>query len=647
MARKKKLKPIHLIVGFVILYFLFSGIGRQASCVDSDGGKVYNVKGTASGGTGDAVTDCCVNSDSISNPGPCVTSSSYLKEAYCSSYDYPTYEIVDGSCNDGVISGGGGGGGGGCTPDWMCSDWSDCVNNVQTRDCVDINNCNDNTGKPTESQSCSSSSTNTCTDSDNGLNYKTGGSVTTVCDGTSTTLKDTCIDNYNMREMTCDGFDPYVCAGMIVEKHCITLYGQDYECQPYPPTSTPAKCVYVGSGTESCTETDGGPNYAQKGTMTYTCVNGNSGSKIDSCVDSNTLNEYLCDGADLGSCNINPEVKSCGAGYECQNGACVYVGGGTTCTNGYESCCDAASTCGTHSQNGDAFKCENDAWVLKQACSSYCRQNAYNHAQCVSCLSNSDCSTGQVCSSLGQCCTPKTCAGLAYNCGTHSDGCGEQINCGTCNSGYDCVNGHCQVSTTVNVPDNYVRNPSTCGNGLYDTGEDCLNCVAESPCRPGGVCSTITRYEFDSAVEDAVGDEEDSTTWGACLWGGMIGTVVPGAGTITGCLTGVIVDVLWQPLEDLWNQITGQGFVMYGCKYNGKFRLEFRCNTDADCETAAETTGVNLGECDTQYNICESGTSFCDFFEFLKPTVGSMYCMAGIFLAMFMLMMMMNMMPRN
>ncbi len=41
-----------------------------------------------------------------------------------------------------------------CTPSWICSDWSNCSNNKQTRKCSDARNCNTVLGKPLESQPC-------------------------------------------------------------------------------------------------------------------------------------------------------------------------------------------------------------------------------------------------------------------------------------------------------------------------------------------------------------------------------------------------------------------------------------------------------------------------------------------------------------
>ena len=42
-----------------------------------------------------------------------------------------------------------------CTPDWSCSDWRACgESRLQTRTCVDLNNCNTNEGRPLLSRTC-------------------------------------------------------------------------------------------------------------------------------------------------------------------------------------------------------------------------------------------------------------------------------------------------------------------------------------------------------------------------------------------------------------------------------------------------------------------------------------------------------------
>ncbi len=41
-----------------------------------------------------------------------------------------------------------------CTPDWHCTNWSECIGGIQIRSCVDFNNCEDISTKPPENQSC-------------------------------------------------------------------------------------------------------------------------------------------------------------------------------------------------------------------------------------------------------------------------------------------------------------------------------------------------------------------------------------------------------------------------------------------------------------------------------------------------------------
>lgn len=44
--------------------------------------------------------------------------------------------------------------GGLCTEEWFCSGWSECVNDEQTRICVDLNRCGTTEGKPDEARIC-------------------------------------------------------------------------------------------------------------------------------------------------------------------------------------------------------------------------------------------------------------------------------------------------------------------------------------------------------------------------------------------------------------------------------------------------------------------------------------------------------------
>ncbi|MEM5844448.1 MAG: hypothetical protein QW841_04370, partial [Candidatus Aenigmatarchaeota archaeon] len=41
-----------------------------------------------------------------------------------------------------------------CQERWVCSEWSECINGIQTRTCVDQNNCGTNNNQPFTSQPC-------------------------------------------------------------------------------------------------------------------------------------------------------------------------------------------------------------------------------------------------------------------------------------------------------------------------------------------------------------------------------------------------------------------------------------------------------------------------------------------------------------
>ncbi|NOQ37775.1 hypothetical protein GQ472_02695 [archaeon] len=42
----------------------------------------------------------------------------------------------------------------GCTVNWVCSEWDECIESTQTRRCIDINNCDIEVNRPSETQDC-------------------------------------------------------------------------------------------------------------------------------------------------------------------------------------------------------------------------------------------------------------------------------------------------------------------------------------------------------------------------------------------------------------------------------------------------------------------------------------------------------------
>jgi len=81
------------------------------------------------------------------------------------------------------------------------------------------------------------------------------------------------------------------------------------------------------------------------------------------------------------------------------------------------------------------------------------------------CSTDEHCNSGYACNG-GTCeCEPATCSDLGYECASVSDGCGNTLECGTCQEGYDCKSGKCEkekedeeIKTTTIIS----KNPVTC-----------------------------------------------------------------------------------------------------------------------------------------------------------------------------------------
>jgi len=114
---------------------------------------------------------------------------------------------------------------------------------------------------------------------------------------------------------------------------------------------------------------------------------------------------------------------------------------------------------------------------------------------CGGSLSCGTCPSGTTCTSLGKCggspCTPTTCTALGYTCGSWADGCGGSLSCGTCVAPGTCggggVPGKCGGSGCT---------ASTCGSLGYTCGSwadgcggtlTCGTCVPPATCGGGGV----------------------------------------------------------------------------------------------------------------------------------------------------------------
>ncbi|MCK5804526.1 MAG: hypothetical protein KAI66_16935, partial [Lentisphaeria bacterium] len=77
--------------------------------------------------------------------------------------------------------------------------------------------------------------------------------------------------------------------------------------------------------------------------------------------------------------------------------------------------------------------------------------------QCEYTFSNVECPEGCA-NDECQGCQPSNCSDLGFECGLHDNGCGQNINCGTCDDGLDCESGHC-VATCEHECEGWVCNP--------------------------------------------------------------------------------------------------------------------------------------------------------------------------------------------
>lgn len=67
---------------------------------------------------------------------------------------YAKPESEPGSASPASASSSGSGGGGSCISDWQCSEWSDCINGLKSRECFDADKCALQIRKPIELQQC-------------------------------------------------------------------------------------------------------------------------------------------------------------------------------------------------------------------------------------------------------------------------------------------------------------------------------------------------------------------------------------------------------------------------------------------------------------------------------------------------------------
>lgn len=205
-----------------------------------------------------------------------------------------------------------------------------------------------------------------------------------------------------------------------------------------------------------------------------------------------------------GSCNVQLYCCShseCSSDSDCQN----WVGEFSTC-----------KTASCISWNG-GYKCTTDYGTETNIpyCRSsfkYCSQSISKNCYYVngnSCTKHTypgvsvcpDSYQGsKIYSSLSACednvCSPQTCSSLGKQCGTWSDGCGTNLNCGSCSSGTSCnSNGYCQTQNTT----------SPLCTGAISCESSLIGC--SGPCPSGYVAGTTDSCGFHNCIPSSASNQ--------------------------------------------------------------------------------------------------------------------------------------------
>jgi len=255
-------------------------------------------------------------------------------------------------------------------------------------------------------------------------------------------------------------------------------------------TPTPTTTTGGGGGPSTeptpptCTDTDAGINYYEKGTTSYLTT-----TNEDYCNNSiNTLTEYYCNNSLIGQVNYDCSLE----GKICLDGRCLEL---IECTDD-ENCSYLDNVCGYGVCNATG-SCE----IIYNLSTDVCREAGEcdvkenctsNSASCPVDINKTD---GTACS-IGTCqggvcqagCTNDTgctsvgsfCQGsMPFNCSLNiSDGCLDRINGAICGTGEKCENGICVFDFCSGI--------TRCSN--YTDSENCT----DNPCSVAGGCEWNT-----------------------------------------------------------------------------------------------------------------------------------------------------------
>lgn len=159
-----------------------------------------------------------------------------------------------------------------------------------------------------------------CTDTDGGTNVYLQGTAT----NDENTETDYCQDSEILVEYKCQSNEEID----FILRNCADLTGGfgGWECEEGACVTT-GNCEYESGGYCMCDDNDGGANFELAGTTAIFNPATEGSQLFDDWCSSNTLLEYYCDGAEVGSMTRNC-IDFYGQDWDCIEGQCEYVGCG-------------------------------------------------------------------------------------------------------------------------------------------------------------------------------------------------------------------------------------------------------------------------------------------------------------------------------
>ena len=262
---------------------------------------------------------------------------------------------------------------------------------------------------------------------------------------------------------------------------CGNVCGENARCEKGKCVSTTASTCEAGCGSSTCCD----------GACVDTLTDANHCGSCDIVCSK----DLFCQAGKCVSACVCPDGQVCDA-----SGECVSSCGGVACATD-ELCCDhqcvsstSASSCGTceNKCSGSESMCEAGKCVSScnaglEACKGECVNLKTDDANCGKC--GTKCGDNKMCVDGVCACKPKTCAGLGYTCGTTDDGCGNELDCGSCVEGETCTNNvcGCKSTTCAAAGKNCGAMSDGCGGTL-----NCGTCPSSQTCSDN-VCGCVPK----------------------------------------------------------------------------------------------------------------------------------------------------------